>query len=53
MWFPEDYITTPIKANPYSPLSDSSIAEKTSYFLYANGLRSIRRATEQSTDFFH
>ncbi|TNV87799.1 hypothetical protein FGO68_gene10995 [Halteria grandinella] len=53
MWFPIDYITRPIVENHFESLSPSTQTEKAAYFLYANRLRSIRKGTGDSTNFFH
>ncbi|TNV87774.1 hypothetical protein FGO68_gene3491 [Halteria grandinella] len=51
-WIPVDYITRPIVENK-SAFSNSLPSQKASYFLYANGLRKIRKLIDDSAEYFH
>lgn len=53
LWMPEDYLTRPILQDQLVPHSSSTPAQKAAFYLFANGLRTIRKATDEAQDFFH
>lgn len=53
LYMPADYITNVIRADPTKKMSDTEPEAKNAFFVYANGIRLLRRFTDFAATFFH